>query len=335
VMNFFEERGFLMPTYRWVHRRRGFTLIELLVVVLIIAILVGLLLPAVQKVRALAARLQCTSNLKQLVLATHHYQDTNSYLPPAIGYVGPVRGTAHYFILPFLEQNYLYDRANGDSFNVLNEPVRTFWCPNDASVSGGIFYTNNPNNTLGVGQGLTSYPINFAPVMFGGKTLNTGMPGGTSNTVLYGERLAYCSFPAYNTETVSAWGEYYVYTDLTRTFDFSYDQPVFNAPSTPGTSLGMQGQTWAYNSQSQGFPRIALSVTQGSALQTGTTSVTSCDYSTLQSLHDGRIVIGLGDGSARSISTNISITTWQHACINWLGWPPTGTTPGSPGSDFY
>src|SRR6516225_2196559 len=91
---------------------RGFTLIELLVVIAIIAILIALLVPAVQKVRQAANRTQSQNNLKQIVLASHSYNDAYKYLPPPYGTTPPniglaagsAQGNAFFFILPFLEQ---------------------------------------------------------------------------------------------------------------------------------------------------------------------------------------------------------------------------------------
>src|ERR1700704_6438533 len=94
-----------------VRRHRGFTLIELLVVIAIIAILIALLVPAVQKVRDAASRLQCTNNVKQVALACHGYHDAYKKLPLASGVVGNYVGTAHYFLLPYVEQGPLYQQS--------------------------------------------------------------------------------------------------------------------------------------------------------------------------------------------------------------------------------
>ncbi len=120
---------------RWGRRRprRGFTLIELLVVIAIIATLLGLLLPAVQRVREAASRMQCENNLKQMGLAIHNYHDVYKALPPSR--VGPQHATWFVLILPYLEQNALYNQWNlannyyEQSPAVQNALVKTYLCP--------------------------------------------------------------------------------------------------------------------------------------------------------------------------------------------------------------
>src|SRR5436190_5728089 len=89
--------------------RQGYTLIELLVVIAIIAILIGLLLPAVQKVREAAGRSKCQNNLKQIAEGVHNYESANGQLIPGVGKGGCCWGTWQVAILPYIEQKGLYD----------------------------------------------------------------------------------------------------------------------------------------------------------------------------------------------------------------------------------
>ena len=137
-------------------RRSAFTLIELLVVIAIIAVLVGLLLPAVQKVRGAAARMKCANNLKQIALATHAYHDANDRFPYAVMYYQRGESTASYasgwiLILPYLERDDVAKRwdpnlprnstadPDGDGYTnaaLQQLPIPTYTCPSMAPPAG-------------------------------------------------------------------------------------------------------------------------------------------------------------------------------------------------------
>ena len=154
---------------RRIPRRVGFTLIELLVVIAIIAVLIGLLLPAVQKVREAAARIQCNNNLKQLGLGSHNAAGTIGYFPPFYGWYPTLQpspgngwGTQFFHLLPYIEQDNLYKSGvfNGATWDGQNpggpyfssqggygtptfvgaQIVKTFICPSDPTSLGGDDY---------------------------------------------------------------------------------------------------------------------------------------------------------------------------------------------------
>jgi prepilin-type N-terminal cleavage/methylation domain-containing protein len=185
-----------------VRRWRGFTLIELLVVIAIIAILIGLLLPAIQKVREAAARTQCQNNFKQLGLAAHNYHDTNGKLPFA-AYIGGGVGNWNnrlmegpnwaVMVLPFIEQDNLYKQvavniqnytawvttginpltgtAAGPGDNnwrvIAGTKIKTYTCPSESNTdiffNDGTTNTSPPNGPVGGNWARGNYAINAGP----------------------------------------------------------------------------------------------------------------------------------------------------------------------------
>jgi prepilin-type N-terminal cleavage/methylation domain-containing protein/prepilin-type processing-associated H-X9-DG protein len=184
-----------------VRRRHGFTLIELLVVIAIIAILIGLLLPAVQKVREAASRTRFQNNLKQIGLAAINYHDANHVFPTDTG-TGP--GCSSFVgLLPYLEQQALYQAyvqyMTGSGSSPFATPVSVFACPSDSGIpsppvvqqgSSSFAVTSYRPNTSALRMGDPKFQTDGVVVSSYSDTPPvpiTAITDGTSNTILFGE----------------------------------------------------------------------------------------------------------------------------------------------------
>jgi prepilin-type N-terminal cleavage/methylation domain-containing protein/prepilin-type processing-associated H-X9-DG protein len=297
-------------------RRRGFTLIELLVVIAIIAILIGLLLPAVQKVREAAARAKCANNLKQLGIGMHSYHDTNGSLIPIMGQGGCCWGTWTVLMLPHVEQLAAYNlytnwggtdtgntnfptsgaagvRYSGapNTTNVTGRRYNVFSCPSDQD-NAPIGAITNMNYVLSAGTGGTYRTIPNGAVQ--GVPILAGMGDGGSLTKKI--KLTDVTDGLTNTlmfmEVRQGQG-----SDL-RGFAWWGDAAGASTMFPPNTSTPDQVYTAGYcnNLPAQGLPC------------TGTGGAVF--YS--RSRHTGGVNACLGDGSVRFVRDAVDPTTWRY-----------------------
>ena len=179
-------------------RRSGFTLIELLVVIAIIAVLIGLLVPAVQRVRESAGRLACSNNLHQLGIALHHHHDVRSYFPAARE-PWPKPFSAQAYLLPFVEQDNLQNlidftmpTSTGVNLAAAETPVKLLVCPSDpgnGKVLGSVYAGNNYVANVGTGINGGDYVTGDGVFLLNAHLKFADIVDGTSNTAAFSELL--------------------------------------------------------------------------------------------------------------------------------------------------
>lgn len=311
-------------------RFKAFTLIELLVVIAIIAVLIGLLVPAVQKVREAANRMSSQNNLKQIGVALASCHDTHLKLPTTHGCfpidgntetnwanrrIPSVFGTQQYFLLPYIEQDAAFKSPaiNGNNTtdsHSWNSPVvvKTFIAPGDPSApADGKTWGN---------RGATSYSSNWHA--FGGgwgedwqkagkARIPQSFPDGTSNTIGYVERYAVCGDVAVqnqgngNVYAERIWGE-----DGQNSGPIAqkYTNNVFFVPAFWASIPGGYDPT-----PPAGYPMNYFTLPQVKP------AIKTCDPTRLQTLSAGGLQVLLMDGSVRNISASVSQVTLGRAFV--------------------
>lgn len=297
-----------MPTLRLFRRWRGFTLIELLVVIAIIAILIGLLLPAVQKVRAAAARSQSGNNLKQMTLALINMSDTYGALPDIDGVYPkpmpgaimdytfglPMIGTPFYFMLPFVEQQNVFEAMQTRHYD-------SWWCGWNIKIYASPADPSAPSNNMpdaGSPRYGTSYAPNEYVLRQGAVTwwpsrgwapvakLPASIQDGTSNTMAFSEKRMICPKSG---GAVFYWGE--------------TGGSCYRTGYSSGNTIGSMPGVYSYSTHSgSGLPLLLPQINP---------PVNNCNPCVINSNTDGGVLVACFDGSVHIASSGLSQYTWQ------------------------
>jgi prepilin-type N-terminal cleavage/methylation domain-containing protein len=315
--------------------RPAFTLIELLVVIAIIAILIGLLLPAVQKVRDAANRAKCENNLKQLGLAAHNYLDAMNVFPySGVGdYDGSYPGATALFggynetsrswsflarMLPYLEQGAIYTR--GDIPNstlagsgVTGEVIRGFLCPSDPGTLEGRKPQTGAYTAGGAVVGLTNYKgvggSNFiSGPYFNASTSGNVPPDGYMETDAWG-----------NGDGVFFALSYFRRRDAAKISDGTSNtlfigEDIYFALRSPAATPGgcfRVGTGWGYSWAHSYEAMKTCAIPPNIARQPGFDPDDSNVHNGFNSMHPGGLQFLLGDGSVRFVSNSVQLATYR------------------------